>query len=351
MRIVLLLLVAVVHVGAAGCGEQSEPAVDGAPPPAAETSIYVTLVGHLEDSPQYANCDRYPMVRARLMEFMDLIQEAEVPFNLQVEYEFFLGASRCETEALMATTGGLNILDYLATERGIEIDAHQEGAWEAPMSDTPDNYADIRYLGAQVTSRISENVGGILWDNAEQFARLRDGEIGLLHPAFTWLPDVLTMAVSQQHHEGDFTIDDRTSGVWRPSGAGESFWADNPAARMVYIGPGQHHSSWGPRACYFNHAFEYAEVLLRYVDEGRLAAGRMYTATQAFPQSVMLDATRHDEVRSILAAGAPLVTSGQVRLQTYSEVAASWRADFASEPSVVRFEQIEASDYTCDRTP
>jgi hypothetical protein len=66
---------------------------------------------------------------------------------------------------------------------------------------------------------------------------------------------------------------------------------------------------------------------------------------------VMLDATRHDEVRAILAAGAPLVTSGQVRLQTYTEVAASWQADFAAEPSVVRFEQIEASDYTCDRTP
>lgn len=195
----------------------------------------MTVAVHIEDVPIYTNCDVYPTYRQKLLLIADKIVQTGAAINLQIEYEFFLGASQCETEAMKANTNGQNVIAYLASHHGFEIDPHQEGGWE----EGEDNYAYIRFLGEKVTPSISENVGGLVWDDPDQFARLSQGETGRIYPDFIWHPHNLTLAVSRQHHLGDFSRDDLASGIWRPSGTGSDFWKHDPDGRLVYVGPGE----------------------------------------------------------------------------------------------------------------
>jgi hypothetical protein len=119
--------------------------------------VYVTVAGHIEDTPIYARCEAYPGYREKLLQWAEGVHAAGAAVNLQIDYEFFLGASRCEAPELAdATTGGENVIHYLATHLDFEIDPHQEGGKE----EGADNYADVRFLGESITPRISDNVGG-----------------------------------------------------------------------------------------------------------------------------------------------------------------------------------------------
>jgi len=315
---------------------------DTTPPPL--PPLYVTVAGHLEDNEIYANCDAWPEFRAELLVFADLIAAAGVSFNLQIEYEFLLGAYDCETPELLLTTDGRNVVDYLAVEYGFEIDAHQEGGWEEGM----DNYADVRHLGGLVTPEISEVVGGFKWDDPQQFDELHNGEQGWIYPDFTWFPEILTLGVHTLHHEGNFDHDDHTSGVWIPAGGDTGFRVHEPANRMIYVAPGLQHQNWGGGDdCFFRNGAEYAQVLIDYMDRGDIPTDALYTISIAVPQSAMLDAAEHGAVTDILDALAPMHADGRVAYATYTEVAEIWTTQFAGQPNIFTFDQIDPADYTC----
>jgi hypothetical protein len=312
------------------------------------TPVYVTVAGHIEPGRRYADCATYPRFRDGLLRFMDLMRDEDIPFNLQVDYTFLVGTRECETDSMRRETGGQTLFDYLSLNYLFELDPHQEGGQDAPDAENPDTYADIHAVGSEVSSSITDTVGGFVWEDAGQLADFRAGVDGALVPGARWTPDLLTLAVSFMHREGDFDRDDRTSGVWRPSAAGDAFWTDDPSGSLAYVGPGLHHSAWGPRGCDFESPADYARVLLRYMDEGRLPTGRIYTATLAVPQSVIFNVERHAEVVEKLDAADDLVAEGRLIYATYTGVASIWRDTYASEPNIVRFSEIDPSDYTCD---
>ncbi|MDZ7723317.1 MAG: hypothetical protein U5R06_11065 [candidate division KSB1 bacterium] len=132
------------------------------------TRVYVTPTGHIEGGLYYAQCDNYLEYRDKLLVFARLLHQYGVPFNLQIDYQFLKGALNCETPEMQAETGGTNVIDYIASEYNIRIDAHQSGGYE----EGPENYADVRFLAGQVTSHVTENVGGVIWNQPEQFIRL-----------------------------------------------------------------------------------------------------------------------------------------------------------------------------------
>ena len=299
------------------------------------TPVYVTVAGHIEDVPVYTNCDAYPDFREKLLLFAQTIAEYDVAFNLQVEYEFFQGVSQCETEALRATTDGQNVLEYLVTHYGCEIDAHQEGGWE----EGADNYADVRFLGEQVVPSISDNVGGLVWDDAVQFARLSDGEDGRIYSDFTWQPEILSLAVSRQHHLGDFSRDDFASGIWRPSGAGNDFWSDDPDGRLVYVGPGEHANWRADQPWKSTPAF--VQTVAEQLEQGTIDPEQVYTASIAVPQSVIFDPEQHHELLTLLDELAPLIECGQAAYVTYSEAVEIWHTEYGSRPNVFLLEGTE----------
>jgi hypothetical protein len=323
MRNVNIVIFAVALAILASCEKSTNP--EGAQ---AVIPVYVTVAGHIEDTPVYADCDAYPTYRAKLLAFAEMLSTTGAAFNLQLDYEFLEGVSQCETEAMRLETGGLNVIDYLAQQYGFEVDAHQEGGTE----EGKDNYADVRYLGGTLTELISDNVGGMVWDDSDQFARLARGESGLLHPQYTWFPEVLTLAVGHLHHHGDFSKDDVASGIWKPKGANQHFWEHEDSERMVYIGPGEH-TDWGREDRYLSSP-EFVAHLVEGLADGSVPCGRMYTVTMAVPQKVIFDSDQHAELACKLDEIAPYAQSGRVRFATYSEIVDIWKTEYDSEPHV-----------------
>lgn len=306
------------------------------------TPVYVTIAGHIEDVAAYANCNTYPSYREKLLAFAQRF--AAFRLNLQIDYEFLTGATRCETDDLKASTDGRNVVDYLVEHYRYEIDAHQEGGWE----EGGDNYADVRLAGGEVTAAISETVGGFMWDDLEQLPRLMAGETGLRHPDFTWRPEVLTLAVGVHHHEGDFSEDDLTSGVWIPAGPGASFKIHDANGRMVNVGPGQQHSNWGASAdCRFQDGADYVLVLIDYLRRGILPPGRVYTATITVPQKVIFNQSNQSKLETILDKLIPVIANGRAVYASYSEVVALWQGDYQAQPNILSFDAIDPVDYTC----
>ena len=193
------------------------------------TPVYVTVAGHIEDGQYYAEPNIYPEYRDKLIAFAELIKSYNIPFNLQIDYEFFMGANNCETEEMMAETGGTNVIDYLAENYDFEIDPHQGGGWEEGQ----ENYADVRFLGGMVTDHITDTAGGVVWNLQEQYERFDNGESGWQYPDFTWFPQILTLGVHSNHHNGDFSNDDLTSGIWKPQGFDNKFLIHDENASMI----------------------------------------------------------------------------------------------------------------------
>ncbi len=314
------------------------------PQPGPPAPIFITLAGHIEHAEAYTVCDLYSSYRTKLLEFADYMAGTGATFNLQMEYEFLVGVRDCETEEMMASTDGLNVLEYLGTVRGFELDPHQEGGTE----EGADNYADIRYLLGELVSVPTETVGGLVWEDPYQFETLENGETGWIYEDFTWYPDILTLGVGALHHEGNFDFDDLTSGVWRPAGGDEAFFVHDPETRVIYVGPGLQHQNWGGGECAFEDIADYVGVLVDYMDAGRIPRNAIYTGTLAVPQSVIFDRSRHGEVGAILDKLEPYVASGRVVYATYREVVRAWLDRFDGEPNLFLFDDIDPADYTCE---
>jgi hypothetical protein len=327
------------------CTSTQQPSLnESSSPGESKPIVYLTFTGHIEDRPLYSNCDVYLSHRDYLISFAELISKAQAKLNLQIEYEFFEGALNCETEEVMAATDGRNIVDYLAVNYGIEIDPHQEGGWD----EGDDTYADIRYLGGQITSKISEVVGGFVWNDSSQFAKLEVGRKGSLHPDFIWYPKILTMGTGPLHHQGNFSDDDYSSGVWIPNGSGENFKEHNANGGMVYVGPGVQHGIFGGcKNTNFANPVDYVKVLIEYMQNGQIDGDKIYTTSIGIPQSVIFDPNEYKRVQKVMDQLAPLVTSGRVIYVTYSEVVDIWRTQYNAEPNIYTMEMIDPGDFTC----
>ena len=340
---------AFVWVGCSGDrkGVDSSPTDDSGSSDAGR--VYITLVGHVEDHEMLTECPKWNETRNGLLMWAETIAPYTDTFNLQIDYPFLVTLPECETEAQREETGGENVLEYLQNAYGWEFDAHQEGGYEAPDA-SPDDYADVHWALRQVVSEPTDSVGGFVWNSQAMLDRLDEGYTDSRLHGQSWTPDVLTMAVHEGHHSGNFSQDDNTSGVWHPRDATEDGFVQHDAdARLPYIGTGLQHSNWsGSASCDFNHGVEYAEVLLAMVDRGAIPATGMYTTSVAFPSSVMLKPDRYDQGVEILAAALALAESGRAEIASYRTVFDVWRSEYESEPTIVTYDQIDSSDYTCD---
>ena len=308
------------------------------------TPVYVTLAGHIEQGKWYSDCKNYPGYRDKLRAFAELMKEQDVPFNMQVDYELFQGVVDCDTPEMMAETGGVNTFEYLATACDFEFDPHQGGGWEF----TPENYADVRFMGGKATDKITETVGGVVWNQQAQFDRFTKGEKGVIHKNFTWFPQILTLGVHADHHQGDFSLDDLTGGVWIPKGFDADFLTHDPQGTMVYVGPGMQHSDWNDKGdCYFKSAADYAILLTEYLKAGTLPAGEIYTTTIAIPQSLIFFPEEHHKLVAQIQQLKPLVETGAVIFVTYTDLVEIWKSEYDSRPNILTFDKIQPADYTC----
>jgi len=307
------------------------------PLPTEINPVYVTFVGHIEDNDIYLDCKVYEDRKQDLLDVAEIIKAGNATFNLQIEYQFFQGAQNCEGEEE-------NTIDYLATEYGFEIDAHQEGAWDWVGDD---NYADIRHLGELITPHITETAG-LVWNYALQFPELDAGQRGQIYPEFTWSPEILSGAVGYKHHLGDFNDDDLSSGIWIPKGTNDDFYIHDPDNRMVYVAGGPHGNWEGTNNCTFQNAADYAETLVNYMQDGTVDNTKIFTAAMTLPQTIMFN--QKEKITELLEQLEPLVEAGYVKYVTYTELVDIWRTKFNSEPNIFKFNEIDPADYTCNQS-
>lgn len=313
-----------------------------------ETRVHVTLVGHIEDHEMVTECPKWSETRRGLLLWAETLAPFTDTFNLQIDYPFLVTLPECETQAQRAETGGENVLEYLQNAFGWEFDPHQEGGYESPDA-SPDDYADVHWALRQVVSKPTDSVGGFVWNSQAMFDRLEEGYTNSRLHGQRWTPDLLTMAVHEGHHAGDFSRDDNTSGVWRPRNASASGFLQHDAdARLPYIGTGLQHSNWsGSPRCGFNNGAEYAAALMVMVEQGDLPADGLYTTSVGFPASVMLNHERHGQAIELLESTVALVETGRAELASYRTVLDVWRMEFNEQPTVVPYERIEPTDQTC----
>lgn len=299
--------------------------------------IYVTLSAHIEDGGNYNECSRYPDSRFRYLEFADLFSELNLPLNLQIDYEFLNAVHECDTPNIQSITGNTNLVDYLAKHYLFEIDAHQGGGYEIPGKE---NYADVRFMAGLVSTKTTETVGGVMWNQEGQYERFAAGEQGILHPEFTWYPELLTMGAHFKHHTGDFSLDDRASGIWKPKGFGNDFYTHDPEGSMIYIGSGYINPDFfGKAETNPENNIDYIQTLVDALEDGSLDRTKMYTATIGIPQS-LLTADGFETLLIQIEKLLPLAQQGKVEFVTFTQAVEIWKTTYNEEPNTLRYEEV-----------
>ena len=344
-KIIIFILLLLFSITLLSCNNNlkeeylGEKVLKNDPKESIEPFVYVTYGGHIEDSPRFwKDCSYYGDVRKKLLDVAELVDNYGVTFNLQIEYDFLKGVINCENDDMKKYTAGENIIHYLASHHNLEIDAHQEGAWDWEP-DSVDNWADIHYLGLQVTPLMSD-VTGLVWDYPNQFIELNEGQIGRIHPDYVWKPMIIGSAVGYKHHLGDFSDDDVSSGVWKPKGTDENFFIHDETMRMVYTGSGVH-GNWGGKPNFFETPIDYIEVLQKYQLEGIIDPNLMWTSNIYIPQKIMFN--NLEKFEDLLLEGQRL---NNVEYVTYSNLVKIWFDNYGAQPSQFLFEEIDKSDYT-----
>lgn len=289
------------------------------------TRIFVTFVSHNEESisnepcaPVMTDPARFASNRAAVLALANVIWDKHATWDFQTEYEFLLRMNDWETAAERDATQGLNLVHYLNTfaPGHIQVDAHsheQRGY----------NYADIAYLLSQFNVPPNGIVGGFIMSPVrnQSWIRLRDPLKGKKYPDHTWTATQLWGGGSAGH-----TSDSNASGIWRPKAA-EAFEQDDPNQTLLNVGnyPGIEHAA-DP---------EPIASLLASLREGRLEAGRMYTATIMIPQCELdSDPTLIPRAGLLIDQFQEDVAKGDLVWATLTEMVRVWRADYGSTPLI-----------------
>lgn len=289
------------------------------------TRIFVTFVSHNEESisnepcaPVMTDPARFASNRAAVLALANVIWDKRATWDFQTEYEFLLRMNDWETAAERDATQGLNLVHYLNTVAPghIQVDAHsheQRGY----------NYADIAYLLSQFKVPPNGIVGGFIMSPVrnQSWTRLREPLKGKKYPDYTWTATQLWGGGSAGH-----TSDSNASGIWRPKAA-EAFEQDDPNQTLLNVGnyPGTEHAA-DP---------EPIASLLASLREGRLEAGRMYTATIMIPQCELdSDPTLIPRAGLLIDQFQEDVAKGDLVWATLTEMVRVWRADYGSTPLI-----------------
>jgi len=299
------------------------------PTPPARPVIYATFVSHNDESRSNAPCramlqdGRYSANRAAIVAMAETIVSHNAAWDFQSDWEYLLTVSGSDTDEERTTTGGKNIVEWLA-ERDpgrIAVDAHSHEA-------SGYNYADVAQLLADLGVPTTGIVGGFLWTpiEAQNWTRFQSAPLTGLRPPFPrWSPIALWGGGSRNH-----TDDAQASGVWRPRDAA-SFFIDDPAQVLFNIG------NWKGGVADASGLVD----LLDRLHSGQLESGRLYTAHVFLTQCTLDlpgDPSEPAAVAALIDRFAPDVASGDLVWATLPTIAAVWQTIYRREPTMLRDE-------------
>ncbi|MBK8171085.1 MAG: hypothetical protein IPK60_12175 [Sandaracinaceae bacterium] len=290
----------------------------------APARIYATIVTHNEiDSkpecvPINANTGgAWNSNRALTKMFVDTIVAHGGAYDLGSDTAYIDAMADFETADERATTGGMNILQYVSSvdPEHIVVDAHHH-----PVPTL--NYGDLQYMLHDASVSDTHVVSGLIWSPTadadwEQF-RMTVNAIG---HTYAWDAQILWGAATVGHAGPD----SQASGVWRPTNAA-MFHTDDSAQSLVYVG-GYKEQHW---AEYHGSGLN---DLLSKLASGELEPNHMYTAAVMFDHCSFA-ASDITDVAALLDSHASDVAAGRLVWATVPEIVSIWRSEYASDGHV-----------------
>lgn len=317
--------------GGGGGAAPASPAVASAPAespsptvaPVATAGVLVAVAVHSEDpyhpeTPDFlADPEAYRRFRTGLLEFAAEMQDRGLAWQFESDYNFLNGVLEYEVNhpdpALLAETGGQNVVAWLSTQRGVAMDPHSH-------ENDGYNYADIAYLLTLVGVQPTGVVGGHIYDPAEptyqDWPRFLGPLRGNRHPEYSWQATMLMGAGTPQHVD-----DPLATGMWRPASP-DDYFTDSPATPLVAFG------AW-------DNQVGHVEELARWVQGGLLGADHAWTATLVLPHHSL---TRPGYLRDVVAPQLDtlqrLRDQGLVQVVQFEQALATWRTRYAQAGAV-----------------
>lgn len=271
--------------------------------------VYVTLAMHNEDNFP-VNQPAYLQSRNNLIEFGKMLQRHQVAFNWESDWRFLLGVLQWDTPAVMATTGGKNIVRYLHEDLGFSIDPHSH-------ENNGYNYADVAHLIDSLGVQPTPVVGGHIWDPAERlyqnWERFKQPLQGSRFPGTQWKGDILMGSATGLH-----TNDPEPSGVWRPKGKYE-FWVDDPTSSVHAVG--QHQGSVAG-----------IQALVNLYKTGAMAPDKILTATIVIGQAALNAAYISNYENTTILPLLEMQNRGEIKLVTFTQLLDEWKTQYNSSP-------------------
>lgn len=274
--------------------------------------------------------------REAILEFAEVADEYGVKWSFQSDWNFLEGIRRFEvpgrpgydsTLLLTATdgTGGLNLLQYLAHEYGVELDphSHENGV----------NYADVDWLirvglsapsSGVVGGHINDPADTLRYQNWPKFLADPRGLEASQHPGHWWRPTLL-MGGGTAAHENEYHV----SGVWRPASETDYYSHEDDELVQPLVSCGQ----------WFNDLHEHWKLIQR-VHRGALPGGtRLYTCGIVMNHRDMANdaAYTQTKARAVLATVKAWQDAGLIENRHYEELIPLWEsAAHDTEPTIHR---------------
>lgn len=285
-------------------------ATTGAP----ASPVFVVAFTHIEDNTPAgvlgaANTrTAYANVRSSIIDIAERTRRNGVPWSLQPDWKLLEAALQYEDAAMMATTGGINVLRHLRDTLGVRIDphSHEGGGY---------NYSDVASLLERLGVGGSTVIGGHIWDPSlpqfQQWDRFRGPVAGQRYPSAVWRGDIL-MGSGTPNHVNDPIV----SGVWRPRDRSRYF-EDDPAGNITAIGA-------------FRNELAGVAELVALNARGQVPATCMLTASIGIRPAEFLMTGGSMVENTIIAPLAAERARGAIELTDFTTLVSTWRQRFGA---------------------
>ncbi|NDD29550.1 MAG: hypothetical protein EB084_14925 [Proteobacteria bacterium] len=285
--------------------------------------LYVAIYTHCEDKHHPATPDfstdkaSYITFRNAIIAFANAMHARNLSWNWQSDYNFLEACKTYEVQqadaTLLASTGGMNVVQWLHDTSGAEIDPHSHEA-------DGYNYADVAYLITQCGVTPAPVVGGHIYSptdaHYQNWPKFIGGLQGSRYPQYTFTPNLL-MGAGSSNHMSDAVV----SGMWRPASA-SSYFTDDPNGAIASFG------TW-------DNDISKISDLLTLMSNGTLSPSLMWTAGYVFNQSDMTTAGYIDNtIVPQLDTLVSLRDQGAVQLVRFTEATATWQTQYGAQGSV-----------------
>lgn len=286
--------------------------------------VYYAIATHCEDKHHAATGDlttnkiAYVSFRNAILNFASLMSSRQIPWNWQSDYNFLLACIKYEITtpdpALLAVTGGKNVVAYMHDNLGVEIDPHSH-------ENDGYNFADVAYLMTQTGVTPSNTVGGHIYlttdANYQNWPRFIGGLASQKYPgAYTWHPTLLMGGGTSNHNN-----DPMVSGMWTPESAAMYFSHSN-ANTLDAIG------GWDGDPVQ-------VQALITSVETGQLPYGKMWTAGMVFNQSDMTQTGfTSGTITPIIDSLVALRAAGKLQFIQFDNARNIWKNQRDGAPSM-----------------